>query len=219
VLDSFATVEEAVVELGKETFRVQPIMAPNGRPGMVHLAISDATGDSAILEYIGGTLRIHHGRQYQVMTNSPTFDQQLALNRYWEEIGGTVMLPGTNRAADRFARASFYINACLQTSDPRESVADVFSVMRNVGVPRGITTPGKPNISSTIWRTVADQKHRVYFYESTYSPSIVWVRFDELDWAPGSGVRKLQLDGRPDLAGNQTDGFRPAEPFRFLRPR
>jgi penicillin V acylase-like amidase (Ntn superfamily) len=128
------------------------------------------------------------------------------------------MLPGTNRAADRFARASFYINASRQSSDPREAVADVFSVMRNVGVPRGITTPDKPNISSTIWRTVADQKQRVYYYESTFSPSVVWVKFADLDFGPASGVRKLQLDGEPDRAGNQTSEFRPAEPFRFLRP-
>ena len=219
VLDRFATVKEAVAELGKETFRVVPITTPNGRPGMVHLAISDPSGDSAILEYVAGKLRIHHGREYQVMTNSPLFDQQLALNRYWEEIGGTVMLPGTNRAADRFARASFYINACRQSADPREAVADVFSVMRNVGVPRGITTPDKPNISSTIWRTVADQKQRIYFYESTFSPSVVWVKFTDLDFGPAAGVRKLQLDGEPDRAGNQTAEFRPAEPFRFLREK
>ena len=217
VLDHHATVAEAVEDLRKETFRVVPVMAPNGRPGMVHLAISDPSGDSAILEYVGGKLRIHHGREYQVMTNSPLFDQQLALNRYWQEIGGTVMLPGTNRAADRFARASFYINACRQSADPREAVADVFSVMRNVGVPRGITTPDKPNISSTIWRTVADQKHRIYYYESTFSPSAVWVKFADLDFGPASGVRKLQLDGEPDRAGNQTQEFRPAKPFRFLR--
>ena len=34
---------------------------------------------------------------------------QLALNTYWQSIGGTVLLPGTNRAADRFARTSFLI--------------------------------------------------------------------------------------------------------------
>jgi len=219
VLDQHATVAESVADLRKETFRVVPVMAPNGRPGMVHLAISDPSGDSAILEYVGGKLRIHHGREYQVMTNSPLFDQQLALNRYWQEIGGTVMLPGTNRAADRFARASFYINACRQSADPREAVADVFSVMRNVGVPRGITTPDKPNISSTIWRTVADQKQLVYYYESTFSPSVVWVKFADLDFRPESGVRKLQLDGQPDRAGDQTRGFEPAKPFRFLRQR
>jgi len=219
VLDRFATVAEAVAELRKETFRVVPITAPNGRPGLVHLAISDPSGDSAIFEYVGGRLRIHHSRDYQVMTNSPLFDEQLALNRYWQEIGGTVMLPGTNRAADRFARASFYINACRQSADPREAVADVFSVMRNVGVPRGITTPDKPNISSTIWRTVSDQKQRIYYYESTFSPGVVWVQFADLDFASESGVRKLQLDGEPDRAGNQTGEFKAAQPFRFLRPR
>lgn len=219
VLDRFATVAEAVAELRKETFRVVAITTPNGRPGNVHLAVSDPSGDSAIFEYVEGKLRIHHGRQYQVMTNSPLFDQQLALDRYWREIGGTVMLPGTNRAADRFARASFYINACRQSSDPREAVADVFSVMRNVGVPRGITTPGQPNISSTIWRTVADQKQRVYFYESTFSPGVVWVKLADLDFTPESGVRKLQLDGEPDRSGDQTREFRPAKPFTFLRPQ
>ena len=40
---------------------------------------------------VDGKLVIHHGRQYQVMTNSPVFDQQLALNAYWQQIGGTVM--------------------------------------------------------------------------------------------------------------------------------
>jgi penicillin V acylase-like amidase (Ntn superfamily) len=58
--------------------------------------------DSAIFEYVQGKLVIHHGRKYQVMTNSLTFDEQLALSTYWEQIGGLTMLLGTNRAADRF---------------------------------------------------------------------------------------------------------------------
>lgn len=40
------------------------------------------------------------------MTNSPRYEQQRALAKHWEQIGGTTMLPGTNRAADRFARVS-----------------------------------------------------------------------------------------------------------------
>lgn len=218
ILDSFATVDEAVAEMRKEAFRPIVVTAPNGVEGKIHLSISDAKGDSAIFEYIGGKLVVHHGRQYQVMTNSPSYDQQLALNEYWKQIGGTIMLPGTNRAADRFARASFYINATQQSADPRESVAAVFSVMRNVSVPRGISTPGQPNISSTIWRTVADQKNKVYFFEDTFSPSLVWVRLSQIDFAPGSGVRKLTLHGNPDLSGDQTDRFKTAEAFVFLAP-
>lgn len=218
VLDNFETVAKTVAELKQGSFRVVPVVAPNGAAGTVHLAISDPSGDSAIFEYVGGKLVIHHGRQFQVMTNSPVFDEQIALDKYWQQIGGTVMLPGTNRAADRFARASFYINACTQTSEPREAVASVFSVMRNVSVPRGISTKDQPNIASTLWRTVADQKSRVYYFENTASPSLIWVKLCEIDFAAGTGTRKLTLVGNPDLGGDQTQSFLPAEPFKFLAP-
>ncbi|MHB8910208.1 MAG: linear amide C-N hydrolase [Syntrophales bacterium] len=218
LLDNFATVEEAVAAMRQEKFRVVTVNAPNGAKGTVHFSISDASGDSAIFEYINGKLVIHHGRQYQVMTNSPIYSDQLALYEYWRQIGGTVMLPGTNRAADRFARASFYINAAVQSADLREAVAAVFSVMRNVSVPRGIHTPAQPNISSTIWRTVADQKNKVYFFEDTASPSVVWVQLSRIDFTPDSGVRKLTLHGNPDLGGDQTANFKKAAAFKFLAP-
>lgn len=116
---------------------------PNGAKSTLHLAISDASGNSAIFEYIKGKLIIHEGKEYQVMTNSPSYEQQITLNNYWQQIGGLVMLPGTNRAADRFVRASFYINVIPQTDNQREAVAGVFSVIRNVSVPLGISTPAR----------------------------------------------------------------------------
>ncbi|MFM8892676.1 MAG: linear amide C-N hydrolase, partial [Planctomycetia bacterium] len=88
VLDHYATVVEAVAALEKEPVTIVAPVLPNGRPGVGHLAISDPSGDSAIFEYVGGHLKIHHGRGYTVMTNSPPFDEQLALNAYWSRIGG-----------------------------------------------------------------------------------------------------------------------------------
>ena len=87
------------------------------------------------------------------MTNSPPFDDQLTLNAYWKEIGGSVMLPGTIRASDRFVRASYYINALPKDLTGTRAIASVFSVIRNASAPLGITTPGEPNVASTIWRT------------------------------------------------------------------
>ena len=101
VLDNFATVDEAVAELSKEKFRIDAPDLPNGVQSRLHLAISDPSGDSAIFEYRDGKLEIHHGRQCQVMTNSPFYDDQLAILGYWRQIGGLTMLPGTNRASDR----------------------------------------------------------------------------------------------------------------------
>ncbi|KAH0430875.1 linear amide C-N hydrolase [Paraburkholderia fungorum] len=219
VLDNFATVSEAVAALEKEPFTIVTDNVPGEkRLATLHLAISDATGDSAIVEYIAGKQVIHHGRQYQVMTNSPTFDEQLALNEYWKGIGGTVWLPGTNRSADRFARASFYINAIPKSEDPAVALASVFSVIRNVSVPFGITTPDEPNISSTRWRTVADHKRLLYFFESALTPNTFWVDLKKVDFSPGAPVKRLDLgkDQRNTFDGEVSKYFQPAPPFRFL---
>lgn len=217
VLDNFATVSEAVSFIEKETFQVVSDMMPDGsRMATLHLAISDATGDNAIFEYIDGKLQIHHDRSYQVMTNSPIFEKQLALNDYWKNIGGLTFLPGTNRAADRFVRASYYINVIPQATDRRTAISSVFSVIRNVSVPLGISTPNEPNISSTRWRTVSDQKNMMYYFESTLSPNIFWVNFENVDFSKGAPVKKLDLLGGKIYVGNTVDQFEEAEPFRFL---
>lgn len=216
VLDNFATVDEAVEVLGKEVFRIDDPDLPNGAKSTLHLSISDPTGNSAIFEYINGNLVIHHGRNCQVMTNSPTYDKQQTLDDYWEQIGGLVMLPGTNRASDRFVRASFYIKALPQTADYRQAVAGVFSVMRNVSVPLGISIPSLPNIASTRWRTVADQKNRVYYFESTLSPDIFWIDLNALDFSTDKSVRKLTLTNGEIYSGDAAAKMQDAAPLSFL---
>ncbi|MFG1365031.1 linear amide C-N hydrolase [Xanthobacter versatilis] len=222
VLDSFATVQETVDALKDEPF----ILVTDGVPGekrlaTLHLSISDKSGDSAIIEYIGGRQVIHHDRSYQVMTNSPVFEKQLALNEYWQQISGTVMLPGTNRAADRFARASFYVNAIPKVEDPKISLAGVFSVIRNVSVPLGISTPNEPNISSTRWRTVANHHQNLYFFESALAPNIFWIDLAQVDFSAETGtVRKLDLGPNQGniFSGEVSSAFAPSAPFVFLGP-
>ncbi|MDD4372602.1 MAG: linear amide C-N hydrolase [Bacteroidales bacterium] len=216
VLDQFATVEEAVNELQKEEFAVVTAAIPGtSRLTTVHLSISDKSGDNAIFEYVDGKLTIHHSPDYTVMTNSPIFDKQLALDEYWKEIGGTTMLPGTNRAADRFARASFYIDAIPKTDDYRVAVASVFSVIRNVSAPYGITTPGQPNISSTRWRCVSDHKNLVYYFETALTPNTFWVDLKEADFSEGNPVKKLSIVNNETYAGNALDSFVEHELFKF----
>jgi len=227
-LDNYATVNEAVAALEKEPFKLIAPTLPNGQAAALHLALSDRTGDSAIFEYIGGKQVIHHGKQYNVMTNSPSYDQQLALNAYWKGIGGLTFLPGTNRAADRFARASFLLDSIPRKSDPHyikgvpqqafvnQAVASVMGVQRAVSVPLGITTPDQPNISSTIWRTVADQKNLVYYFDSATRPNTFWVTLDKLDFKVGAPVRKLTIQNGEVFSGEVAGQFKDAVPFLFL---
>ncbi|MDF9792175.1 UNVERIFIED_ORG: penicillin V acylase-like amidase (Ntn superfamily) [Methylobacterium sp. SuP10 SLI 274] len=218
-LDNFATVDEAVVALEKQPFTLVTSVIPGTQViANVHMSLSDSSGDSAIIEYIDGKQVIHHGRQYQVMTNSPTYEQQLALASYWSQIGGTVMLPGTNRASDRFARASFYVKSIPQDGDPDHLLASVYGIIRNVSVPLGLSTPEKPEISSTRWRTVFDHKRRLYFFESALSPNTFWTDLNQIDSSKETGkVLKLDLgvDQANVFAGNATRSYRASEPFPF----
>lgn len=217
VLDNFATVKEVVDYLRGEPFVIVSDYIPGTeRFTTVHLSISDAQGDNAVFEYLGGKLVVHHDPSYVVMTNSPVFDQQLALNDYWRGIPGTVMLPGTNRAADRFVRASYYIQAIPQTSDIRTSVASVFSVIRNCSVPYGISSETEPNISSTRWRSVADQKNLVYFFETVLTPNTFWVNLRDFDLSEKGKVMKLDLANFATYSGKANGSFKPTPMFNFL---
>lgn len=220
VLDNFATVDEAVKAIEKEPYTIVTDSVPGeNRLATLHLSITDASGDSAIIEYIDGKQVIHHSPKYNVMTNSPTFDQQLALNTYWEQIGGTVMLPGTNRASDRFARASFYVDALPKDVTPDIAVASVFSVIRNASVPYGISTPDEPNISSTRWRSVSDHSRQLYFFESAVTPNTFWVELKKIDFTAETGkVKKLDLGPNQSniFSGAVNDQFAESKPFKFL---
>ena len=217
VLDNFATVEEAVKELSKDSFRIDAPDLPNGVKSRLHLAISDATGNNAIVEYLDGHVSIYEGKEYQVLTNSPAYNLQLAINDYWKQVGGLNMLPGTNRSSDRFARASFYINAVAQTPDPDIAIPTVFSVIRNVSVPFGISTPDSPHISSTRWRSVCDQKDLVYYFEKTVPMAVMHVNLKDIDFSKGSGERVLKLADGKNYEGNVTSEFvKSSHPFGFL---
>jgi penicillin V acylase-like amidase (Ntn superfamily) len=109
-----------------------------------------------------------------------------------------------------------YIGAVPDQKFEFQALASVLGVVRSVGVPLGITTPGQPNISSTIWRTVADQTRRVYAFDSATTPSVFWVHMADLDLAVGAPVKKLTVAGGRMYSGNVASKFETAKPFAFL---
>ncbi len=217
VLDNFATVKEAVDALEKEEFSVLSGPVPDrpekGSAGL-HLSISDKAGDSAIFEYIDGRLAVHHDASYRVMTNTPAYEKQLVLNAYWSAIDGAVMLPGTNRAVDRFVRASYYLGVVPKTDNPHLAAAYTLGIIRNCSVPFGVVAPGEPNISPTRWRTVMDHKNGVYYFESTTTPNVFWVDLKKIDFQNSAGVKRLNLAHGEVHAGEVRDAFVASEPFK-----
>jgi choloylglycine hydrolase len=204
-LDNFATVSEAVEWLTSSNLQIVPIpLGSTGRPGTAHLSLADATGDSAIIQYLDGKLHLYHGPEHRIMANSPTYAEQLELLKGYAGLGGEAPLPGTTDSPDRFVRASYYAPRLPSTSDERTAVAEILSVARNVSAPFGTADPARPNISTTRWRTVADLTNRVYFFESTTSPGVVWTRLDGLDLSAGAQPRRLELADGKDHVGDVT---------------
>lgn len=217
VLDNFATVAAAVKEMRDADFAIVSDFIPGtDKFTTVHLSISDASGDSAILEYIAGKLVIHHDAAYQVMTNDPPYEQQMAIGKYWENIPGKTFLPGSVTSSDRFVRASFFLNSIPQTDNTRVAVASVFSVIRNVSVPYGFEIEGYPNLSTTRWRMVADQKNLVYYFETALTPNAFWVDLKKIDFSEKAPVRKLDLSNNRTYSGETSDYFKKSTPFRFI---
>ena len=220
LLDRYATVAEAVADLRDNPVQVaggEVPVGPPGRAATVHVSLSDATGDSAIIEFVDGEMTIWHDRSYQVMTNEPTYERQLAVLDYWRAVNPREFLPGTVRATDRFVRADFYINAVTQSADPRTAAAAVFSVIRQVSVPWGISIADQPNLSTTRWRVVADHHDRRYYVESVTSPSVFWVDLDNLDLSEGASPMMIDLgvDMSRVLSGEVSGEFTAADPFTF----
>jgi choloylglycine hydrolase len=220
-LDNFATVAEATAWIAETDVQVVQMDDPTGgvRPGL-HLALDDATGDSAIIEYVDGKARVYHSKDYKVMTNSPTFDQQLELVKSFTGLGGDQPIPGSTLASDRFARASYYAGRLPKPAGQVEAIAGMFSVIRNAAQPFRIPDPGKPDASQTIWQVVLDLTNKRYVYESTTRPNIVWVDLADLDFSEGGPQLKLDLIGelavQGGIAGNVAHKFEDKGAMTFL---
>jgi len=221
LLSQYATVKEVVQAVQQDRIQIVPVpFGPGGKAkATVHMAVSDASGDSAVIEYLKGKPVIHHGPQYKVMTNSPVYSEQLKLNAFWATKDRDTDLPGSIQSPDRFVRGSYYNEQLPPTTDPRQALAGVMSVMRNISVPWGTPDPEHPNISPTWWRTLLDQKNGVYYFDSALSPQMVWVDLRAIDFRPGSGIRAVAIENDVNVQGNLNNQLKPAAPIRFLAPK
>lgn len=81
-----------------------------------------------------------------------------------------------------------------------------------------MSDPEKPNISSTLYRIVADSDAKRYYFDNVLDPSVFFVDLSKVDLNQGAKPMKLDLMGPVDLAGDVSTKFTPAEPYRFLSP-
>lgn len=205
-LDNFKTVDEALD--GMKKFQIISTEL-RGQEWPIHLAIEDASGDSAIIEFINGKMTIYHGPQFQVATNEPEYSIQLNNLKRYKLFGGRLAMPGDIDPMSRFVRASSYLKTLPKPTDNLQAVAGILSVIRTVMVPFGAenTAAGEHEDTwPTRWVSLGDLSNKIYYFSATTAPNIVWVDLNKINFAQNAPT--LMLDpADPSLVGDITNSF------------
>ncbi len=85
----------------------------------------------------------------------------------------------------------------------RKPSATLYGVARTIAVPAGaVDTSGSEaeDAWNTLWFSLADLTHKVFYFQSTSSPNSYWVEFRKLNLAPGSPIRAIDAYD-PKLSG------------------
>lgn len=180
VLENFATVKEVVDAHRSDKFRVVGAWSADlglAQPLGLHLAVEDASGDSAIFEYVGGKLVIHHGPEYRVMTNDLPLDEMLARMKKYKDFGGSEELPGAAAPEYRFARLSAYYKYLPDPNDYTDAVAGALSLLRIAQMPfrdpARVPAGGRGLAGvQTNWVSAADVTNGIYYINSATVPSL-----------------------------------------------
>lgn len=191
ILDNYATVTEALNNI--KDIQIEATMVSN-QTWPIHLTMEDATGDSAIIEYIDGKMKVYHGKQYTIMTNEPEYSIQLENLKKYQGFGGKLPLPGDPDPLSRFVRVATFLKTSPKPATNLEAIANVLSVIRTAMVPFGAedTSGNKTEDAwATRWVSVADIKNKIYYFNSTSAPNIVWIDLNKLNFSTN---KVLSLD-------------------------
>jgi choloylglycine hydrolase len=212
-LDNFTTVDEAVKYTEQHPFQLAPFYHTGLKQWIkVHLALEDANGDSAIIEYIDGVAHIYHHPTYTVLTNSPTYDKHLQDLKTLQSTHagfGDAPLPGTTNSPDRFLRASFYAARLSPLKTSRHALMQLQSIINNVAQPYGKKSPERRGISPTLWRSFADLSNQVYYFNFSTSLNTIWVPIKNMNLRPGAPVLSYDLANDSDASGDVSGNFVP----------
>ena len=214
VLDNFKTVADAVDAIRNQVH----VVSVTGKKGSgfsyatpKHLAMADATGDSAIVEIQKGEVKIFHGPQYRILTNPPSYQKELENAAKYKDVTQD-KLPVSWSASDRFVRSDFFLR---HLPKPRKNDAStgygfMYSALATSMMPAGLPAPAEdvevvnklvatlkdPNETyggaATYFQSISDLTNRHYRFKSLIAPSDVFFDFEGYDFTAGQPVRIIR---------------------------
>ncbi|WP_168185223.1 linear amide C-N hydrolase [Duncaniella dubosii] len=109
-------------------------------------------------------------------------------------------------------RAYFFDHHVEKTGDSDLGLSIVRSILYNVSVPYTYTA-GEANVSSTQWRSFANIRDRLYYFDIVTNPGIFYVDLNKCDLRPGAPVMKIDTSKSKDYIGDVTSKLFKTQPF------
>jgi choloylglycine hydrolase len=191
-----------------------------------HFILTDAAGNCAVLEYIGGELKVH-ANPFGVMSNSPSFDWHVTnLANYinltvtnvppieidgrqvksFGQGSGMLGLPGDFTPPSRFVRAVAFSSTALPVDSARVGVLQAFHILNQFDIPKGAAR-GKENGQTvadyTLWTSAADLANLRYYFRTYENSCIRMVDLKAVDLNAGQ-IKTISMQGEEqieDLSG------------------
>jgi choloylglycine hydrolase len=211
LLDNAANVSEALDLMGQ--FQLVP-ESFYGVLWPIHIALEDASGDSAVIEFVNGQMIVYHrSTPTTVLTNEPTLDIQLQYLSYYMYFGNAngYPLPGDIDPVSRFVRASAFLLTLPKPSSLADAVSYLYSAIRCEVEPFGSVVPSPSGASPgwpTLWTSLYDLTNKMIYFDHTVPRNDFRIDMKKLDFSEGASVLRLSAE-IPGLTG---------EVSRLLRP-
>ncbi len=219
ILGQFEMVEAIKRELPK--LRVvynEDIVKTFGAPAPLHLIVTDKTGASIVIEYVGGELNIHDNK-IGVMTNAPTYDWHILNLRNYPQLrafgypthreiegvslapfgagSGMLGLPGDATPVSRFVRAVAFTKTMIPPKDSEAGVNEAARILNNFDISRGLVRegedPDKYYLNFTQWTTIGDIRNKRYYWWTEYNRRMRMVDLTALNF-DGKEILSTPLD-------------------------
>lgn len=159
-----------------------------------HYLVTDASGASAVIEYISGTLVVRSGDSLDVpaLTNT-TYRQAHSHIAMDAGFGGEIDIASGSDSYGRFVRMA----ALIRDYVPDEDGAPVdyaFHILDEV------------SCEETLRSVVYDPSGLAVYWKTPAHPEVRWLEFAELDLSPGARVLVIDVEegGPGDVAGELT---------------
>ncbi len=229
ILGNFKTVDEVRTALAN--VYVFETKIPNFKDMVfpLHFGVTDASGQSLIIEYVSGKLHVYDNK-IGVMTNSPTYDWHLTnLNNYvhlrpinpspvmadgvqFAATGqgfGMIGLPGDISPPSRFVKMAILTNVVLPAKDAAEVLNLAQHVMNNVDIPLGLAREpesGKFTNELTQWTVFKDLTHQLFYYRTYTSITLRSVSLAKVDFSENAPRLKMPIESHEHIL-DVTDQF------------